>query len=460
MKPLQSFHHSRPRVASFLFGLCVALCCVLSSGVAFAQSSSVNGHIMDSSGVPVEGATVAITSTTTSETRSVATNHDGYFLFPPLAPGSYVLHTSAPSFARFTLENIKLEVGGSRSVDVTLQPESQSQTVEVNATAPELITDNPDRGNVIESEFVQNTPLNIRNPLQLVNFAQGVTAYSSDSGNNDQSEALTNTFRINGGKIATTESLLDGAANTTLYDYNAIADVPQVDAIQEFKVLTTAYAPEWGRTSGGIVTFATKSGTNQLHGSAFEYLRNSALDANSYNSDAAGLKKPHFQRNQFGYALGGPVVLPHLYNGTKRTFFFSTFEGLRQSQAGSFLGTVPTMLERKGDFSQTRDANGNPIVIYDPRSTMPRPHRACRHHALHPYALPGQRHPHAVSRLNRAQHPRELPHAEPARTGAQLGQQLLFERDHGEQPERREPAHRPPHQRCALLLRPLRLVSA
>jgi hypothetical protein len=207
----------------------------------------------------------------------------------------------------------------------------------------------------------------------MVNFAQGVTPYNAESGNNDQSQAYTNTFRINGGRLSTTESLLDGAANTTTYDYNAIAAVPQVDAIQEFRVLTTAYAPEWGRTSGGVVTFATKSGTNVLHGSVFEYIRNSLLDANGFNANAAHRAKPHFQRNQFGYSLGGPVVLPHLYHGQDRTFFFSTYEGLRQSQAGSFLGTVPTGLERNGDFSQTRDANGTLIKIYDPRTTVADP---------------------------------------------------------------------------------------
>jgi hypothetical protein len=337
---------------------------------AFAQSSAISGHVMDASGSPIRSADVDITSTTTTQTQTVHTNSDGYFLFPPLAPGSYVLHVAAPTFARFTMDGLTLEVGTPRALDVTLQPASAVQQVEVTASAPELVTDHPDRGNVIESQFVQNTPLNVRNPLQLVNFAQGVTAFSSDSGNNDQSQALTNTFRINGGKLATTESLLDGAANTTAYDYNAAAAVPQVDSIQEFKVLTTAYAPEWGRTSGGIVTFATKSGTNTLHGSVFEYLRNSLLDANGYNANAAHTPKPHFQRNQFGYALGGPVVIPHVYKGINRTFFFSTFEGLRQSQAGSFLGTVPTALERKGDFSQSLDTNGNLIVIYDPRTTQ------------------------------------------------------------------------------------------
>ncbi|WP_446743089.1 carboxypeptidase regulatory-like domain-containing protein [Silvibacterium acidisoli] len=340
------------------------------AGSAWAQNGAISGHVTDVSGSSVRNADIDIVSTTTKETQTVHTNDDGYFQFPSMTPGSYVLHAHASSFAPYTMNNLKLEVGTPRSLEIVLSPEKSVQQVEVTATAPELVTDNPNRGNVIESQFVQNTPLNVRNPLQLVNFAQGVTAFSTDSGNNDTSQALTNTFRINGGKLATTESLLDGGANTTGYDYNAAAAIPTVDSIQEFKVLTTAYSPEWGRTSGGIVTFATKSGTNNFHGSVFEYLRNSALDSNGYNANAAGEAKPHFQRNQFGYALGGPVAIPHLYDGKDRTFFFSNFEGLRQSQAGSFLGTVPTALERKGDFSQTYDTNGNLIVIYDPRTTM------------------------------------------------------------------------------------------
>ena len=365
---IASLPQRRPVWKTFAGFLLIAFLAVT---LAHAQSSVLSGHITDSSGASVVGATVTLHNSATGITLTASTNNDGYYLFPPVEPGSYSLHATGATFAESTVTDLRLEVSGTRSIDVVLKPvQAAAQTVTVAATAPELIVDRPDRGNVIESQFVQNTPLNIRNPLQLVNFAQGVTAYSSDSGNNDSSESLTNTFRINGGKLATTESLLDGAANTTLYDFNAVADVPQVDAVQEFKVLTTAYAPEWGRTSGGVVNFATASGTNQFHGSIFEYLRNSALDANGFNADAAGLAKPHFQRNQFGYALGGPIILPHLYNGYDRTFFFSTYEGLRQSEAGSFTGTVPTALERQGDFSQTRDANGNPIVIYDPRTTQ------------------------------------------------------------------------------------------
>ena len=317
----------------------------------FAQSSAVSGHLVDSSGLPVSGALMDIVSGQTGEVANSKTNDEGYYLFPPLNPGAYVIHASAPHFSRATVEDVTLEVGGSRVIDVTLQPESQAQSVTVTASAPELVTDLPDRGNVIESAFVQNTPLNVRNPLQLINFSQGVTTISalgSSSGNNNVSEVFSNAFRINGGKLATAENLLDGAANTTLYDFNGVADIPQVEAIEEFKVLTTAYAPEWGRTSGAIVTFATRAGTNEYHGSLFEYLRNSVLDAAGFNTNAAGQANPHFQRNQFGYAFGGPVVIPRLYQGRNRTFFYTTWEQLRQSQAGSFLGTVPTALEGEG----------------------------------------------------------------------------------------------------------------
>jgi hypothetical protein len=342
--------------------------------LALAQSSTINGHVVDGSGAPVQGVQVVVTSDSTREKTTVRSNAAGYFLLPPLPPGTYSLDAAAPTFANISMKGIKLEVGGEQSVNFTLQPMTQAQEVTVEATPPELQTTTAERGNVIESQFVANTPLNIRNPLQLVNFAQGVTAYSSESGNNDQSEAYTNTFRINGGKLATTESLLDGGANTTMYDYNAVAAVPQVDSIQEFKVLTTAYEPEWGRTSGGVVTFATKSGTDHLHGSVFEYIRNSDTDANSFTADETHTAKPHFERNQFGFALGGPVAFPpHFLHGDHRTFFYVTYEGLRQTTANTFLYTVPTALERQGDFSQTFDANGKQIVIYDPSTTTLQP---------------------------------------------------------------------------------------
>lgn len=205
----------------------VALCLLagLGSVLAHAQSSVVSGRVTDTSGAVISSAAVDMQNNATGIHSKATTNASGYYQFPPLAPGVYTLDTQMSGFAESKVNDIRLEVGGSREINVTLQPAKAQETVTVTAAAPELVVDNPERGNVIESQFVENTPLNIRNPLQLVNFAQGVTAYSAESGNNDQSEAFTNTFRINGGKLATTESLLDGGANTTMYDYNAIAAV-------------------------------------------------------------------------------------------------------------------------------------------------------------------------------------------------------------------------------------------
>jgi hypothetical protein len=280
---------------------------------------------------------------------------------------------AAKGFADETISDVLLEVGASLRIDATLKLGNVTEDVTVTASAPELVVDDAERGNVIESEFVQNIPLNIRNPLQMVNFAQGVTAYSTDSGNKDSSEALTNTFRINGGKLATTESLLDGGVNTTQYDLNAIAAVPQVDSIQEFRVLTDAYSPEYGHTSGGVVTFSTKSGTEHFHGAVYDYIRNSDTDANTFNADQSHLPLPHLERNQFGYAIGGPAVLPSHYSSPNhKTFFFQSYEGLRQITAvlpSSETYTVPTALERSGDFSKTFDSAGNLITIYDPSTT-------------------------------------------------------------------------------------------
>jgi Carboxypeptidase regulatory-like domain len=364
----QSIH-----VGSLLF--CVILCCLplITAHTAHAQNTATSGHVVDSVGKAIVGAQVDLTNAATHEVVKAQTNGDGYFQFPPVAPGIYTAHANASGFASYTLDRVILEVGTTRLLDMTLSPSAKVENVVVTATAPELVTDEPDRGNVIEEEFTQNIPLNIRNPLQMVNFAAGVTALSPDSGNNDSSELYTNTFQINGAKISTTESLLDGGANTTPYDLNAVAAVPQVDSIQEFKVISIAYAPEWGRTSGGVVTFATKPGTDQLHGSTYDYVRNSDTDANSFNADGTTpvTAKPHFQRNQFGFTLGGPAAFPpHFRDSKHKTFFFATYEGLRQSTASNAFYTVPSALERNGDFSQSLNSDGKQVILYDPSSSI------------------------------------------------------------------------------------------
>ena len=188
------------------------------------------------------------------------------------------------------------------------------------------------------------------------------------AGDNTVSENQTNFFRINGGRNRSNEILIDGAADTGAYN-NQAAAIPQVDAVQEFKIDTNPYDAELGHTGGGIISYTIKSGTNDLHGNLHEYLQNAILNANGFNANKAGTPRRPLQKNQFGGALGGPLTIPKLYHGKNRTFFFFAYEGLRQHSFSSFTGTVPTSAQILGDFSNTFDTNGALKLIYDPATT-------------------------------------------------------------------------------------------
>ncbi len=336
-----------------------------------AQNASVSGEVVDPQHASVREATVTLMRTSTHVRVVTTTTGSGNFILPPVVPGTYEIKAQAQGFSTTQITGITLEVGESKVLTLALKLGAVQQTVQVNDTPPELTTDRADRSLMIEPAFVESIPLNIRNPLQIISDAAGVTKGNDGlSGQNYTSESRSNTFRINGAKGSTTDVLIDGAANATAY-YNQDAGIPGTDSVQETRVYTDAYAPEFGRTSGGIVSFALRSGTNALHGSAFEYYRNEDMDANGFSANQAGLPRGSFSRNQFGFRLGGPVVIPKVMNGHDKTFFFFSYDGLRDTSAGSFTGTVPTALERTGDFSQTFDAKGNLIVIYDPSTTTP-----------------------------------------------------------------------------------------
>ena len=353
--------------------LIIAFLLAASTGLpALGQTgnASVKGEVVDQQNSSVRGATVSLTRISTHVTQQATTDAKGGFIFPPVVPGTYELKAEAAGFSPTVVTGMTLEVGEIRALTLQLKLGAVAQTVQVTAAPPELNGDGADRSLMIEPAFVQGIPLNIRNPLQLIDDAAGVTKGDDGlSGQNSTSESRTNTFRINGAKGATTDVLIDGATNTTSY-YNQDAGIPGVESVQEFRVYTDAYAPEYGRTSGGIVAYALHTGTNRFHGTAFEFFRNEDLDANGYNANLAGLPKGNFSRNQYGGTLGGPVILPHLYDGHNKTFFFVSYEGLRDTSAGSFTGTVPTALERQGDFSQAHDSTGHQIVIYNPYTTV------------------------------------------------------------------------------------------
>jgi hypothetical protein len=337
----------------------------------FAQSASVSGQVLDASGAAVKGAAITLLSTATQVTVSTASDDRGIFLLPPVAPGQYQVTVTANGYATWVESGITLEVGEKDELNPVLAVGSVSQTVEVTSVAPEIATEDTDKSTVTEPSLVANIPLDVRNPLQETNFTVGVTQSNSlTAGTNASSQSTTNTFYINGSKGGESDILIDGATDTVFYDTHAAGDIPGLDAVQEFRIYTDAYAPEFGHTGSGIESFSIKSGTNRLHGGAWEYYRSDVLDANGYNANAAGQAKPSFERNQFGFQVGGPVYIPKVYHGRDKTFFFFSYEELRDSTPGAgFTTTVPTALERTGDFSKTLNSNGTPVVIYDPSTT-------------------------------------------------------------------------------------------
>ncbi len=360
----EQFFRTAIRTAALAIGL-VLLFCLPVCG----QNAVVSGRVTDSSGAVLPGAALELRNTATNVKIKTSTNDDGQFVFPPVIPGVYEVSAAAAGFSTAQLTGMNLEVGQSRTVNLTLTPSPVAESVTVSDVAPLLTTNRADRGTVVENQFLVSIPLPTRNPLLLVTLTSGVVPGNVlTAGDNSLSQNQTNEFRINGGRMQTSEVLIDGASNTMTYN-NQVAAVPQVDAIQEFKVNTNPYDAEFGHTGGGVISFTIKSGTNAYHGNLHEFLQNQVLNANGFDANRAKQPRVPYRKNQYGFTLGGPLVIPKLYNGRDRTFFFFAYEGFRWNTFFPFVGTVPTSLERQGDFSQTFDTNGALKVIYDPYTT-------------------------------------------------------------------------------------------
>jgi hypothetical protein len=340
------------------------------SSQLYAQgaSATVSGSVVDSSHAVVQGATVTLERGSTGVKSTTITNNAGLFVLPPVPPGNYQLTVSANGFSPWHETRLVLEVGEQKTVEAVLPVGSVIQTVSVTDVAPELNTETADRGIVTETELVENIPLDVRNPFQEQIFTPGVTqadtSLSSPAGTNLTTQSTTNTFYINGSKAGESEILIDGAADTVFYDTHAAGAIPTLDAVREFRIYTDAYAPEFGHTGGGVASYSIKSGTNDLHGGGWYYYRNQSMDARVYGATS----QPSFGRNQFGAQIGGPVVLPKLYHGRDRTFFFGSYEEMLDStpynNGAGLTTTVPTAAEKTGDFSQS-----TAWVLYDPATT-------------------------------------------------------------------------------------------
>ena len=344
---------------------------LISSQSSWSQTTfgSVSGEVTDETGGAIPGVQVTFTSLSTGEKRQATTRPDGRYQFVNLNPGTYGLSAEKSGFKRFSRQPIIIEVQQTVAIDIEMPVGAITQTVEVTSASPLLQPETSSLGQVVDQRLASNLPLNGRNVFNLVALAPSVVpqggALSSPTGNNP---FAWNNYQIGGAFAGQSATYLDGAPLNTGY-LNLPSLIPTQSSIQEFKVQTNNLSPEWGRFAGGVVNLSTKSGGNQLHGELYEYFRNRLLNANTFFSNEAGIGRPTFTQNQFGGNASGPLVVPHVYDGRDKTFWFFNLEGFRVRQGQSFVETVPTAAERMGDFSNLRDESGNLIPIYDPLST-------------------------------------------------------------------------------------------
>jgi hypothetical protein len=325
--------------------------------LAAQNSGEITGAVTDSTGAAIAGATVTVKALATGQTRRVVTNETGAYSAPFLVPGLYDVSAERSGFKVATRKSVELEVGAVARIDFNLEVGEVSQSVEVTGGAPLLATETTTLGTVIENKRIVELPLNGRNYLQLVTLSPNVTTEGGSGGAYSLGGLRAQTsLSIAGQRLEFNRYTLDGVENTDP-NWNSWIIGPSVDAIQEFKVQTGVYSAEFGRGSSQI-NVTTKPGSNGYYGTAFEFLRNSALDARQW-LQSQGSKNP-FRRNQYGFTLGGPISIPKIFSGKDKLFFMSNLEELRDRLTTQTSSSVATNAMRSGDFS------GSGRNIFDP----------------------------------------------------------------------------------------------
>ncbi|MFN7923022.1 MAG: carboxypeptidase regulatory-like domain-containing protein [Bryobacteraceae bacterium] len=327
----------------------------------YAQSfyGTVVGTVNDSTGAAVPQANVSLINAGTSERRTAQSDDQGNYRFVNLIPGTYRVEVEHTGFRRHAVDNVIVAVDATLRVDVALQVGEVTQTMEVSSQAPLLQTETGSLSQVVSARAVQELPLNGRNVLNLVALSPGVVPQGSAEGSLTGKNVFAGgNYQIGGGMANQSAAYFDGVPVNDSYG-NIVALIPSQDVVSEFRVQTNANSAEFGRYTGGVINLTSKSGTNEFHGSAYEFLRNKVLNAGAFFSNRTGAAKAPFVQNQYGLSIGGPVKRDKL-------FFFGAFEGFRQRQGTPFLRTVPTEAMSQGDFSNYRNAAGAVVPIYDP----------------------------------------------------------------------------------------------
>ncbi|MEO7652914.1 MAG: carboxypeptidase regulatory-like domain-containing protein [Bryobacteraceae bacterium] len=352
----------------------ISVLLLATSAVVQAQTfnATLTGRALDPSGAVVPSVALAITNTATGVAQKATTNSEGVYNFALIHPGRYTLSATATGFASVEITGIALEVGARTAVDIELKVSASGASIQVTADAGalQLKTESGERSDVITNRQIRDLALNGRNILDLMKVLPGVVSNVNGQVSNDG--GLRN-FNINGARGTQKEVSIDGSSNVISGANQRVHVTVNPDAIQEVKVLTSNYQAEYGKTAGGYIQYTTRSGGRDFHGGARYFRRHDSLNANNFFSNAQGRPRQLYRYNYYGYDIGGPVYIPGRFNRNRdKLFFFWNQEYYRQTVPGGVRSIrVPTDAERRGDFSQTTDGNGNPVFIRDPLSTQP-----------------------------------------------------------------------------------------
>ena len=349
--------------------LAILLC--MTAALGQETRSTLSGTVTDSSGAAVIDAAISVVQTSTNLRLAARSRQDGQYVLSSLPPGPCEISVEAAGFRKFVRRGITLNAGDKVTVDVRLEVGTQSDSVTVTAELTGLETNQTVMGQVMDSKRVSELPLNGRSYIMLLQLSAGVVFTQQQFGavgwsgtRQWETGPSAAPFSIHGSRPGTNAFLLDGAPQGV---EGGVSYIPFADAIEEFKVVAPTSDASQGLSGGGVVSITMKSGTNQLHGLASEFLRNNIFDANTTQTNRAAaqspyLKKQQHQWNNFSAMIGGPII--------KNKFFYSgSYDGFRQRQPGPITTTVPTLAQRTGDFSQTLNSSGQLIVIYDPLTT-------------------------------------------------------------------------------------------
>ncbi len=332
-------------------------------GWAQEYRGSINGRIVDPQQKVIPGVTITLTEINTGAKFETVSSGDGQFTVPFLLPGRYKVEVEQTGFKHYVREGVRVSTNDRVSVDIVLELGGSNETVTVSADAPLVNTSNASTGQVINSRQVEDMPLMGRAPYALAQLSYGVTPRGTNALTRPFDNGANADFSIGGAPNRGNELLLDGQPNIS--EDGSMGWSPPVDALQEVKVETFQSDASYGHTGGGTINAVTKAGTNKYHGTLYEFNQVSALQAASFFNNRVGRKKPVTSWNQYGATIGGPVVIPKLFRGQNKLLFFFAFEGIKNKSPEEGFVTVPTMEQRRGDFSKLL-ALGNNYQLYNP----------------------------------------------------------------------------------------------